>query len=233
MIDKDFETFVYISFEKILICIFSKKNSKILYMDECKSLEANNQISKNRIVDFLNSNIFKIEKQLNSLIYDLNLIINSNQFKSVNLSIKQNINLDEISQKEQINLLNELKNEIKNNYPNYSIIHYIINHYLFDDNIQKHFDISQKCNHLCLDATFIILNKQDIFFYKKIFEKFQISVEKIICGQYIFDILGSNKLNECEMGLKISSGFNPNEVFLIKKSIEKKGFFERFFNFFN
>ena len=109
MIDKDFETFVYISFEKILICIFSKKDSKILYMDEYKSLEANNQISENKITDFLNSNIFKVEKQFNSLIYDLNLIINSNRFKSVNLSIKQNINLDEISQKEQINILNELK----------------------------------------------------------------------------------------------------------------------------
>jgi len=52
-------------------------------------------------------------------------------------------------------------------------------------------------------------------------------------GKYIFDFFDSNELNECEMGRKILSGFNPNEVFLIEKMTEKKGFFERFFNFFS
>ena len=52
-------------------------------------------------------------------------------------------------------------------------------------------------------------------------------------GKYIFDFFDSNELNECEMGRKISSGLNLNEVFLIEKMTEKKGFFERFFNFFS
>jgi len=47
------------------------------------------------------------------------------------------------------------------------------------------------------------------------------------------NFFNSNEFNECQMGLKISSGFNPNEVFSIQKSVEKKGFFERFFYFFN
>jgi len=77
------------------------------------------------------------------------------------------------------------------------------------------------------------MKKEDIFFYKKIFEKFQISIKKIMCGKYIFDIFRSNDFNECEMGLKISLGFNSNEIFLVKKNIENKGFFERFFHFFS
>ena len=52
-------------------------------------------------------------------------------------------------------------------------------------------------------------------------------------GKYIFDFFDFNELNECEMGRKISLGFNPNEVFLFEKKIEKKGFFERFFNLFS
>ena len=81
--------------------------------------------------------------------------------------------------------------------------------------------------------TGILFNKDDVLFYKKIFEKFQISIKKIMSGKYIFDFFDSNELNECEMGRKISLGFNPNEVFLIEKIVEKKGFFERFFYLFS
>ena len=78
-----------------------------------------------------------------------------------------------------------------------------------------------------------MFNKDQVMFYKKIFEKFHISIKKIISAKYILDIFDLNELNECEMGLKISLGFNLNEVFVIKKDIENKGFFERFFNFFS
>jgi hypothetical protein len=52
-------------------------------------------------------------------------------------------------------------------------------------------------------------------------------------SKYVINFFDSNEFNECEMGRKISSGFNLNEVFLIQKNIQKKGFFERFFNIFN
>jgi len=232
MTKKDFETFMYIGADKLLICAFSKIDSKILYKNESKFIELNNHIDESRIINFLSENIFKLEKKINHFIHDINLIVNREKFKSVNISNKQNV-YSEIKKKDQKNILIDLKNYIHNNYANYSIIHYMINHYIIDDNIQKSFDFKKKCNHFCVDTTFILLDKQDVVFYNKIFEKFQISVEKFICGKYIFSIFDSYEFNECEMGLKISSGFNQNEVFLVQKSVEKKGFFERFFNFFN
>jgi len=232
MTKKDLETFIYIGSEKILICVFSKIDSKILFKKESRFLELKNHIDENVIINFLSENIFNLEKQLKQFINNINLIIDNKHFHSVNVSIKQNI-YGEINKKDKINILNDLKNYIHENYINYSIIHYVINHYLVDNKIQKSFDFSKKCNHFCLDTTFILLDKHNVFFYKKIFEKFQISVEKVMCGKYIFDNFDSNKFNECEMGLKILSGFNPNEVFLIQKCIQKKGFFERFFHFFN
>jgi len=232
MTEKNFKAFMYIGANKMLICIFSKTDSKILYKNEYKFLELETQIDEIRIINFITNNIFIIEKKLNQFINDINLIIDSNQFHSINLSIKQNI-YGEVTKKDQINILNDLKNYIYDNYINYSIIHYVVNHYLIDNDIQKSIDFSKKCNHFCVDTTFILMNKNDIFFYKKIFEKFQISVEKIICGKYIFDNFDSNKFNECEMGLKISSGFNPNEVFLIQKNTGKKGFFEKIFHLFS
>ena len=232
MTKKDFETFIYIGVDKILICVFSKINSKILYKKEYKFIELNNRIGKNIIISFLSENIFKIEKQLNQFINDISLIIDNNQFQLIDVSIKQNI-YGEANKKNLLNLIKDLKNYIFDSYNDCTLIHYVVNHYLFDNNVLKNFNYSKKCDHLGLDTTFILLKKDEILFYQKIFEKFQISVNKIMSGKYIFDFFDFNELNECEMGRKISSGFNPNEVFLFEKKIEKKGFFERFFNLFS
>ena len=232
MTKKNFESFMYIGNNKMLICIFSKIDLKILYKNEYKFSISNNQIDEVMIVNFLSENIFKIERLLNQFITDVNLIIDNDKFQLINLSTKKNI-YGEITKKHQIKILNDLKNYILNNYLNYSIIHYLVNHYLFDNNIQKNFVFLKKCNHFCIDTTFILLNKKDLFFYKKTFERFQISIEKIIYGKYILDHFQTNEFNECQMGQKILSGHNPNEVIFVKKSVEKKGFFERFFHFFN
>jgi len=232
MTEEDFETFMYIGTKKMLICVFSKIDSKILYKNESKILELNNHIDENRIVNFLSENIFKIEKQLNQFINDISLIIDNNQFQLIDVSIKQNI-YGEANKKNLLNLIKDLKNYIFDSYNDCTLIHYVVNHYLFDNNVLKNFNYSKKCDHLGLDTTFILLKKDEILFYQKIFEKFQISVNKIMSGKYIFDFFDFNELNECEMGRKISSGFNPNEVFLFEKKIEKKGFFERFFNLFS
>jgi len=232
MTEEDFETFMYIGTKKMLICVFSKIDSKILYKNESKILELNNHIDENKIVNFLSENIFKIEKQLNQFINDISLIVDNNQFQLIDVSIKQNI-YGEANKKNLLNLIKDLKNYIFDSYTDCTLIHYVVNHYLFDNNVFKNINYSKKCDHLGLDTTFILLKKDEILFYQKIFEKFQISVNKIMSGKYIFDFFDFNELNECEMGRKISSGFNPNEVFLFEKKIEKKGFFERFFNLFS
>ena len=109
----------------------------------------------------------------------------------------------------------------------------MVNHYLFDNKIYKSFELSKNCNQFAVDTTFILLNKNEFLFYQKIFKNFQISVKKIMSGKYILNFFNSNEFNECEMGRKISSGFNPNEVFFIEKIVEKKSFFERFFYLFS
>lgn len=232
MTEEDFETFMYIGTKKMLICVFSKIDSKILYKNESKILVLNNHIDENKIVNFLSENIFKIEKQLNQFINDISLIVDNNQFQLIDVSIKQNI-YGEVNKKNLLNLIKDLKNYIFDSYTDCTLIHYVVNHYLFDNNVLKNFNYSKKCDHLGLDTTFILLKKDEVLFYQKIFEKFQILVNKIMSGKYIFDFFDSSEFNECEMGRKISSGFNPNEVFLFEKKIEKKGFFERFFNLFS
>ena len=99
--------------------------------------------------------------------------------------------------KDQINILNDLKNYIHDNYINYSIIHYVVNHYLIDNEIQKSIDFSKKCNHFCLDTTFILLNKEDMFFYKKKFLKnFKFQLKKLyVVNTFLIPLILINLMN--------------------------------------
>ena len=40
-------------------------------------------------------------------------------------------------------------------------------------------------------------------------------------------------MDVCEIGLKLIKGMNKQEVALVPRKQEKKGFFEKFFHFFN
>ena len=91
MTKKDFETFIYIGAEKLSICVFSKLDSKIFYKKETKFLSFNDDTVENKIINFLNENIFKAEKQLNQFISDISFIVNCKQFRSIDVSIKQNV----------------------------------------------------------------------------------------------------------------------------------------------
>ena len=59
-------------------------------------------------------------------------------------------------------------------------------------------------------------------------------INKIICGNYVrsFSSLDS-ELNICAAGLSLVEGANKQEVVIIPKKLQKKGFFERLFYLFS
>ena len=63
--ETDFETFLYISKNKYQIFVNDKKNLKNLYNKELKISE---EIDLNSLSKFLDDNIYKIEKEVNSFI---------------------------------------------------------------------------------------------------------------------------------------------------------------------
>jgi hypothetical protein len=52
-------------------------------------------------------------------------------------------------------------------------------------------------------------------------------------GSYVKSFFGDDAMELCNMANKLNNGLNQNEVQLVSKSIEKRGFFERFFQLFS
>ena len=68
----DFETFLFISKNKYQIFVYDKDNLKNLYNEEIK---INDGIELNNLSNFLDENIYKIEKTINNFIRNIILII--------------------------------------------------------------------------------------------------------------------------------------------------------------
>jgi hypothetical protein len=52
-------------------------------------------------------------------------------------------------------------------------------------------------------------------------------------GKYIQNFFARDNSELSAMASKLKNGFNKNEVILVSKNIENKGFFEKFFQLFS
>ena len=67
---------------------------------------------------------------------------------------------------------------------------------------------------------------------KNIFSRYEIYIDKIFNYEYVNNFRNSNFDNIFDLADKLGNGLNQNEIIFIKKPQEKRGFFEKFFNFF-
>ena len=75
------------------------------------------------------------------------------------------------------------------------------------------------------------LKKSDI--NNKTLEKYQIKISRYMCGNYINFFFDNDYTETSLKAHRLINGQNVNEVTLVPKDIENKGFFEKFFQLFS
>lgn len=233
LMDNDFETYLFISPKKLIISVNDKNNFDNLYKDEVEINDEMNQLQYDVIDSFLYKNIFLIEKILKNFIKKINLIISSEDFFSVQISLKKN-NYGELINQGTLNyVLNEAKNQCKETIHGNKIIHMLVDNYLIDNNSYSYFPTKLKCYFFSLDLSFICLPEYLIKDLEKILRKYQISLNQILYTEYLKNFFKSEDIDIFNMANKIIAGCNENEIKLVNKTFEKKGIFERFFDLFS
>ena len=168
--DLDLEAYLSISSKKIGIYLLDKKKLKNLYFQE-ENIKNNNVFSDLNILnEFLDKNIFKIEKLAGRFIKNIKLIIESEDILKLNISLKKKNYEKIITKKFLENLLSELKDLINENYQDYRIIHMHMIKYLFDGNHHSQFKIDMKCKNLAIETQFISVSNNFIFEINKTLE---------------------------------------------------------------
>jgi hypothetical protein len=228
--NSDFETFLYISKNKYQIFVYDKNNLKNLYHEE---IENNDEIELNILSKFLDDNIYKIEKMIKNFIRNIILIVEDDKVLDIGISLKKKNYEKNINQKQLENSLVEVKDIFKESYQDLLIMHMIIvekeNNFLLNN-------ANKSDDYLFLEVNFISIPNNFTFNFDKLLENHQIKIKRYMSGCYIesfFDKQSKESIELFFMANKLNEGFNNNEVQLISKSKQNKGFFEKFFQLFS
>ena len=228
--NSDFETFLYTSKNKYQIFVYDKNNLKNLYYEE---IENDDEIELNILSKFIDDNIYKIEKMIKNFIRNIILIIQDDKVLDIGISLKKKIYEKNIDQKQLENSLVEIKDIFKENYQDLIIMHMIIiekenNFSLNNDN--------KNDDYLFLEVNFISIPNNSTFNFDKLLENHQIKIKRYMSAGYIksfFDKESKESMELLVMANKLNEGLNKNEVQLVSKNKENKGFFEKFFQLFS
>ena len=229
----DFQTYLYLNHNQFVIYVAEISTNEKIYSEKLVIKENSTELRLSKLDEFLDSNIFKIEKKLNSFVKDIHVILDSNEFHSIKLSIKKDNNGNLINSEALIHPLSDLKNLCQSNLLNKKIIHFFVEKYVIDNKFYTSLPENVKCNIFSLDTEFICLSKNLIENIEKILKKYHISINQILSAGYLEKFKYHTDNTIFTTASRIIAGHNSNEVLLTGKINKKQGFFERFFNFFN
>jgi hypothetical protein len=229
----DFETFLYISKNKYQIFVFDKKKLVNLYSEELKIYNEFSSHDLDKLSKFLDENIYKIEKLVGHFIKNIILIIENDKNLHVSIGIKKNNYDNLVNQKYLENTLTELKDLFKENYQEQTIMHMVVVNYIVNGEKCYSFKNVLNGHNLCLEVNFISISNELVITLDKVLEKYQIKISQYMCGNYVINFFEKDNYEISKMAHKLKKGYNNNEVILVPKNIQNKGFFEKFFQLFS
>jgi hypothetical protein len=228
----DYQYFLIIKKRKFLFQTFNPINGSSLIKEILVENYSEDDFYYS-IERFLEKNIFKIEKELNSFIKKISIIFESDSFFEVGSSIKHNLKGINFKFAQLNDTLIDIKNQFEKYSQNHEIIHMIINSYIINGIVHKILPENINADNLVVEVNFICLENKIVENLKKIFSKYEISINKILCHEYLKRLDNLSSENITKIANDSINGYNVNEVFIVKKTFKKQGFFEKFFNFFN
>ena len=155
----NFETYLFINNKKLIICVIQNTTRKIIYKEQMILDDSFDELKFKRLNDFLDKNIFKVEKILKNFIKNIFIILDSEDFFPIEISIKKDNNGHFINSKTLLHPLNDLKNLCQLNYQDKKIIHMLIENYQIDGKDYSFLPENLKCNNFSLDIKFLCLSK--------------------------------------------------------------------------
>ena len=227
----EFETYLSISQTKFGIYLFDTKNKYNLYEKEI-SLQKTNFINYSQLKQFLDNNVFRIEKLIGKFIENIFIIIDDENILNTQIGIKQKNYQPTKSKVYLQNSITNAKDLFKENYPDEKIMHIIIKNYLIDGKNYFYLQDNLEYEQLNLVVQFKTISNEIIYNLNKLLQNYQINIIKFLDGNYLKNFFNED-IQISKMAFDILNGCNVNEVMVVQKKTKKLGFFEKFFQLFS
>ena len=163
--DLVFEVFILVSKNKFAISAMNYDTSEKIYEYELLIENNLNEFDFEKLQEFLDNNILKLEKNLKQFIKEVTLILETEDFLNVQLSVKNNNNGKILTLEDLSYSLNEAKDQCKKTLQNKKIIHMLIKNYLLDNNNKLPVGIVE-----CMEAGIIAMKIDEARINKKVID---------------------------------------------------------------
>ena len=227
----EFETYLSISRTKFGIYLFDTKNRNNFYDKEI-TFEETNFINYSHLKQFLDDNVFKIEKLVGKFIENIFIIIDNESILNTQIGIKHKNYHPSKSKVYLQSSITNAKDLFKENYPDEKIMHIIINNYLIDGKNYFYLKDNIQYENLNLVIEFKSISNEIIHSLNKLLQNYQIDIIKFLDENYVKNFFDKD-IEISKMAFDILNGCNVNEVMVVQKNTKKSGFFEKFFQLFS
>ena len=215
MNEKSLNVFIDFGSSKIRLGIFDKETSKNIFITEkkCISNFSLKNFDINESNEVVKNLIKSAEKNIDSHIKHINLMIDTPDMFSIDVSIKKNFDKKKHSKKDIKPLLNEAKNLVQNNYFNQKIVHMIVKKFVFDDD--EFFEIPKNeisYSSLIIEFKFICFPGE---FWKKLQDSFSsnyLTVDNLYCSSYVRSVNYNSIFNDFDKKVILDIGYRKSAI---------------------
>ncbi len=152
-------------------------------------------VDLNIATETISKDLKEIEKKLDKVFDNINLIINQREISSTNISSFKKLNGAKVEKRDLDYILNEGKISISKNEEKNSILHILNSNFYLDKRRQNKIPLNISGDHLSLQMTFISLPKNNIKNIKTLFESNDLKVDRLLCKPLTAGINLSNEEN--------------------------------------
>ena len=229
--DKKIESYIYLGKNKISISVFREKNKLVFKKDHL--IQKNYLDLDQDAYEFIEKTILEFEIKYKILLKKINVIIDKEYFLEINISTKDKINNRLITKEDIEYLIFDLNKLVKDNNNNFSITNIKIKNFKVDEKYYETFEEIPLGDTLSLEVMFESINIYTQTEIKNLLSKLEIDIGKYFSTNSLEIDTLNDKMDECAAAAKSTYDYDQNEVFLITKNKEKRGFFEKLFHFFD
>jgi len=215
MNEKSLNVFIDFGSSKIRLGIYNKETSKnIIILDqECISNFSLNNFDIKNSNEIIKNLIKSAEKKINNHIKNINLMIDTPDMFSIDISIKKNSDSKKYSKNDINSLLNEAKSLVQKNYLNKKIIHMIVKKFIFDD--EEFYEIPNKeinYNSLIIELKFICFADQIWKNLQDSFNSNYLKIDNLFCSSYVRSSSYNSLFNDFNKKVILDIGYGKSSI---------------------
>ena len=221
MNEKNLNVFIDFGSSKIRLGAYNNETSKNIFISErvCTSNFNLKKFDINNSTEVIRDLVKSAEKKVDKHINNINLMIDTPDMFSIDISIKKNFDSKKNLQNDIKSLLSEVKNLVQKNYYDQKIIHMIVKKFIIDD--VEYFEIPKKkinYNYLIIEIKFICFSNKIWKYLQDGFNKNYLTINNLYCSSYVRSNNYSNLFNEFNKKVILDIGYRKSAITVFQGS---------------